>query len=132
MCFFGWTDPLPAARFAPFPASCESCPKTCKYTGFPDSFQPSVPFRLPEASGPVCRSAPAPADRFSPSEASALGGVNADDSDPVPVLYQSGYLTIQSYDERWQSYTLKYPNKEVERGFMECLAKQSKRRLKPM
>ena len=54
---------------------------------------------------------------------SALGGVNADDSDPVPVLYQSGYLTIQSYDERWQSYTLKYPNKEVERGFMECLAK---------
>ncbi len=55
--------------------------------------------------------------------ASALGGVNADDSDPIPVLYQSGYLTIQSYDERWQSYTLKYPNKEVERGFMECLAK---------
>ena len=54
---------------------------------------------------------------------SALGGVNADDSDPIPVLYQSGYLTIQSYDERWQSYTLKYPNKEVERGFMECLAK---------
>ena len=58
--------------------------------------------------------------------ASALGGVNADDSDPVPVLYQSGYLTIQSYDERWQSYTLKYPNKEVERGFMECLVKQKK------
>ena len=55
--------------------------------------------------------------------ASALGGVNADDSDPVPVLYQSGYLTIKNYDERWQSYNLKYPNKEVERGFMECLAK---------
>ena len=54
--------------------------------------------------------------------ASALGGVNADDSDPIPVLYQSGYLTIQSYDERWQSYTLKYPNREVERGFMEGLA----------
>ena len=54
---------------------------------------------------------------------SALGGVNADDSDPIPVLYQRGYLTIQSYDERWQSYILKYPNQEVERGFMECLAK---------
>ncbi len=54
--------------------------------------------------------------------ASTLSGVNADDSDPVPVLYQSGYLTIQSYDERWQSYTLKYPNREVERGFMEGLA----------
>ena len=54
--------------------------------------------------------------------ASALGGVNADDSDPVPVLYQSGYLTIQSYDDQTQEYTLKYPNKEVERGFMEGLA----------
>ncbi len=54
---------------------------------------------------------------------SALGGVNADDSDPVPVLYQSGYLTIRSYDERRQRYSLKYPNQEVERGFMECLAK---------
>ena len=60
--------------------------------------------------------------------ASALGGVNADDSDPVPVLYQSGYLTIKSYDERWESYTLKYPNKEVECGFMEGLAKQNKRK----
>ncbi len=54
--------------------------------------------------------------------ASALTGVNSDDSDPVPVLYQSGYLTIQSYDERWERYSLKYPNKEVERGFMEGLA----------
>lgn len=116
-------------RFAPFPASRESCPKTCKYTGFPDSFQPPVSFRLPEVSGPVCRSGhpPWPTDLPRP-RLPARGGVNADDSDPVPVLYQSGYLTIQSYDERWQSYTLKYPNKEVERGFMECLAKQSKRR----
>ena len=54
--------------------------------------------------------------------ASALGGVNADDSDPVPVLYQSGYLTIQDYNPRTWEYTLKYPNQEVERGFMEGLA----------
>ena len=54
--------------------------------------------------------------------ASALGGVNADDSDPVPVLYQSGYLTIQDYNPRTREYTLKYPNQEVERGFMEGLA----------
>ena len=60
--------------------------------------------------------------------ASALGGVNADDSDPVPVLYQSGYLTIQSYDNQTQEYTLKYPNQEVERGFMQGLAKQNKRK----
>ena len=55
--------------------------------------------------------------------ASALTGVNSDDSDPIPVLYQSGYLTIKSYDERWERYSLKYPNKEVERGFMEGLAR---------
>ena len=54
--------------------------------------------------------------------ASALGGVNADDSDPIPVLYQSGYLTIQDYNPRTREYTLKYPNQEVERGFMEGLA----------
>ena len=51
-----------------------------------------------------------------------LGGVNADDSDPVPVLYQSGYLTIKSYDNQSMEYTLKYPNQEVERGFMQGLA----------
>ena len=51
-----------------------------------------------------------------------LGGVNADDSDPVPVLYQSGYLTIKSYDNQSMEYTLKYPNQEVEQGFMQGLA----------
>ena len=56
---------------------------------------------------------------------SALPGGNTDDSDPIPVLCQSGYLTIKSYDERWERYSLKYSNKEVERGFMEGLAKQS-------
>ena len=50
-----------------------------------------------------------------------LGGVNADDSDPVPVLYQSGYLTIKSYDNQSMEYTLKYPNQEVEQGFMQGL-----------
>ncbi len=54
--------------------------------------------------------------------ASALTGVNSDDSDPIPVLYQSGYLTIQSYNEQTEEYSLKYPNKEVERGFMQGLA----------
>ena len=54
--------------------------------------------------------------------ASALTGVNADDSDPMPILYQSGYLTIQSYNEQTEEYSLKYPNKEVERGFMQGLA----------
>lgn len=42
-------------------------------------------------------------------------------SDPVPALYQSGYLTIKEYDPMFQLYTLAYPNKEVRKGFIESL-----------
>ena len=59
---------------------------------------------------------------LTPVPASCLNGVNADDSDPVPVLYQSGYLTIKAYDKQTKEYTLGYPNQEVERGFMQGLA----------
>ena len=40
---------------------------------------------------------------------------------PIPVLYQSGYLTIKGYDSDFQIYTLAYPNKEVRKGFIENL-----------
>ena len=42
-------------------------------------------------------------------------------TDPLPVLYQSGYLTIKGYDSEFQLYTLAYPNKEVRKGFIESL-----------
>lgn len=42
-------------------------------------------------------------------------------TDPIPVLYQSGYLTIKGYDPEFQVYTLAYPNKEVWKGFIESL-----------
>lgn len=42
-------------------------------------------------------------------------------TDPIPVLYQSGYLTIKGYDPEFQVYTLAYPNKEVRKGFIESL-----------
>lgn len=35
----------------------------------------------------------------------------------LPMLYQTGYLTIKSYDKRMQLYTLGYPNREVKIGF---------------
>ena len=35
----------------------------------------------------------------------------------LPMLYQTGYLTIKSYDTRMQLYTLGYPTKEVKIGF---------------
>ncbi|NDV65557.1 ATP-binding protein [Bacteroides sp. 224] len=37
---------------------------------------------------------------------------------PIPMIYQSGYLTIKEYDERFQMYTLGYPNEEVKYGFL--------------
>ena len=42
--------------------------------------------------------------------------MNNVDSNPIPVIYQSGYLTIKSYDERFKNYQLGIPNKEVEEG----------------
>lgn len=40
---------------------------------------------------------------------------------PIPLLYQTGYLTIKSYDKETDSYTLGYPNKEVRNGFLNSL-----------
>ena len=39
----------------------------------------------------------------------------------VPLLYQSGYLTIKDYDRDDQLYTLDIPNKEIHIGLMESL-----------
>ena len=41
--------------------------------------------------------------------------------EPLPILYQSGYLTIKDYDREFDLYKLGFPNKEVRRGFAECL-----------
>lgn len=37
---------------------------------------------------------------------------------PIPLLYQSGYLTIASYDKDLDSYTLHFPNYEVRQGMI--------------
>ncbi len=42
-------------------------------------------------------------------------------SAPLPVLYQSGYLTIKDYDRELDAYTLGFPNSEVRKGFADCL-----------
>ena len=42
-------------------------------------------------------------------------------SNPIPILYQSGYLTIKGYDKEFQVYYLGFPNKEVEEGFTKFL-----------
>lgn len=40
---------------------------------------------------------------------------------PISLLFQTGYLTIKDYDSRFQEYTVGFPNKEVELGFLQCL-----------
>lgn len=54
--------------------------------------------------------------------------MNNVDFNPIPVIYQSGYLTIKSYDERFKNYQLGIPNKEVEEGILNIFPPISKRR----
>lgn len=54
--------------------------------------------------------------------AASLTDYRADFSQPVPVIYQSGYLTIKSYNDRYMLYTLGYPNEEVKYGFLNFIA----------
>ena len=44
-------------------------------------------------------------------------------SDPIPVLFQSGYLTLKSYNGETDEWTLGFPNQEVYRGFADSLYK---------
>ncbi len=41
---------------------------------------------------------------------------------PLPLLYQSGYLTIKGYDPMFKTYKLGYPNSEVRIGMLNSLA----------
>ena len=53
--------------------------------------------------------------------ADLLGSLDSIDQNPLPLLYQSGYLTIKDYKPRFDSYVLGFPNGEVERGFTRFL-----------
>lgn len=58
---------------------------------------------------------------YEQATADTLTGIDTVDSSPIPVLYQSGYLTIKDYDPEFETYTLGFPNKEVEEGFTRFL-----------
>ena len=44
-----------------------------------------------------------------------------DSKNMLPVIYQSGYLTIKDYEDETGLYTLDFPNKEIENGFLNVL-----------
>lgn len=50
-----------------------------------------------------------------------ISGANDYINDPIPILYQSGYLTVKSYDRLFSVYRLGFPNLEVKNGFMKIL-----------
>jgi len=50
-----------------------------------------------------------------------LNLMDTESQNPIPMIFQSGYLTINGYDPRFRTYTLGFPNKEVEEGFVNFL-----------
>ena len=52
---------------------------------------------------------------------SILNSIDIMDENPLPLLFQSGYLTLKGYDSRFDEYVLDFPNKEVEQGFIKYL-----------
>ena len=53
--------------------------------------------------------------------ADLIGSMDSVKQSPIPLLFQSGYLTIKSYDKEFKTYQLGFPNKEVEEGFTKFL-----------
>ncbi|MBQ3635674.1 MAG: ATP-binding protein [Bacteroidales bacterium] len=47
--------------------------------------------------------------------ANILSTIESDN--PIPLLFQSGYLTIKNFDPEFSSYSLGFPNEEVREGF---------------
>lgn len=44
-----------------------------------------------------------------------------DSNNPIPLIYQSGYLTIKDFDREFGNYLLQFPNDEVRYGFINFL-----------
>ncbi len=52
----------------------------------------------------------------------ALDAIDTMYDNPVPLFFQSGYLTIKGYDPELTTYRLGFPNTEVEQGFARFMA----------
>ena len=48
----------------------------------------------------------------------SISNYRVEGADPVPLLYQTGYLTIKDYDGMLDEYILGFPNEEVKYGFI--------------
>lgn len=57
---------------------------------------------------------------------------HADVERPLPMIYQSGYLTIKDYDPMTETFLLDFPNNEVKRGFTTAIANNYLQPKKPL
>lgn len=55
-------------------------------------------------------------------DASMFIDYKADVEQPLPMIFQSGYLTIKDYQPRTERYLLDFPNNEVRKGFLSLVA----------
>ena len=55
------------------------------------------------------------------ASASSFTEYRVDANNPIPLIYQSGYLTIKDYSSRFGNYLLEFPNDEVRYGFIDFL-----------
>ncbi len=65
-------------------------------------------FAIPELEGYHCKE-------------NLLTGSDIYLTNPVPLFFQTGYLTIKGYNSRFKQYILGFPNKEVAEGFSDFL-----------
>lgn len=54
-------------------------------------------------------------------DSSELSKIDNFENNPIPLLYQSGYLTIKGYDSEMDTYFLGLPNREVAKGLVKFI-----------
>lgn len=52
------------------------------------------------------------------TDSNVLNSIDSTSRNLIPVIYQSGYLTIKGYDKKFDIYRLGFPNREVKEGFV--------------
>ena len=55
------------------------------------------------------------------ADVTSFSEYRAERSNPIPLIYQSGYLTIKDFDRQFRQYRLEFPNEEVRYGFLNFL-----------
>jgi hypothetical protein len=56
------------------------------------------------------------------STTSALQSFDFENIKLIPILFQTGYLTLSGYDDLLRTYVLSFPNKEVKESYLNNLA----------